>query len=217
MSWRNKFKLPSLDDVKDTVKKGMEAVTGDQDEESSASTGQELSDLEQLTQMLNDPQKGPMFEAQLGMDISGAKENDGVVTKDEAVKIVAKFSEELVDGGYLEDVDSGEKKSHETELREELGDNVDSYDQLNSSQKDALLIFVVTPEAQRQEAIQKAVMGGAFSYEQTDEATQDHNVVMVDPETGKVVDFKRPNIEETQAYTEVPTVPEYIGADNDIG
>lgn len=217
MGWRDKFKLPSLDDVKDTVKKGMEAVTGDQDEESSASTDQELSDLEQLTQMLNDPQKGPMFEAQLGMDISGAKENDGVVTKDEAVKIVAKFSEELVDGGYLEDVDSGEKKSHETELREELGDNVDSYDQLNSSQKDALLIFVVTPETQRQEAIQKAVMGGAFSYEQTDEATQDHNVVMVDPETGKVVDFKRPNMEETQAYTEVPTVPEYIGADNDIG
>ena len=217
MGWRDKFKLPTLDEVKDTVKKGVEAVTGDQDEESSASTDQELSDLEQLTQMLNDPQKGPMFEAQLGMDISGAKKNDGVVTKDEAVKIVAKFSEELVDGGYSEDVDSGEKKSHETELREELGDNVDSYDQLNSSQKDALLIFVVTPEAQRQEAIQKAVMGGAFSYEQTDEATQDHNVVMVDPETGKVIDFKRPDMEETQAYTEVPTVPEFIGADNDIG
>ncbi len=40
MGWRDKFKLPSLDDVKDTVKKGMEAVTGDQDEESSASTDQ---------------------------------------------------------------------------------------------------------------------------------------------------------------------------------
>lgn len=211
-------KIPSIGDLKDKASDAAKGIlgSGSQDEPKEADV-QEQSDLEVLTAMLNDPQQGPMFEAQLGMDISGAKANDGVVTKDEAVPMISVFAKKLVDGGYLKDVDAGEKKSHETQLREELGDHVNSYDQLSTSQKDALLIFVVTPEAQRQEAIQKAVADGAFAYEQPNEAAQDHNVVMVDPETGEVVDFKRPDLEQTQAYTEVPTVPDHlVNAENDI-
>lgn len=218
MGWRDKLKLPEIDlgGLKD---KATEAAKGlmNQDEDSA---DQEKTELEELTEMLNDPQQGPMFEKQFGMDISGAKENDGVVTKDEAVTIVAKFAETLVEEDYLEDVDTDAKKESEATLKEELGDDVGSYESLSSDQKDALLIFIVTPENERQEAIQKAVMDGAFSY--NDDAQMDadatEQVAFYDGATGKVIEFKRPDMAQTQAYTEVPTVPHHlIDSDNDLG
>lgn len=220
MGWRDY--IPSVEDITDGAKKGYDALKGTQDKGEGESTpetsqSQEPTELEQLTAMLNDPEQGPMFEQQFGMNISGAKEKDGVVTKDEAVTIVAKFSQTLVDKGYLKDVDAGEKASHEATLREELGDEVGSYNNLSSGQKDAFLIFIVTPEAQRQEAIQKAVQGGAFSYAPNDDAEQDQQFAVVDND-GNVVNFERPDLSQTQAYTEVPTVPQHlIDADNDLG
>ena len=219
MAWNDFIpKVPSVEEITEGVKKGMDVLKGDKDEGQStpeASQSQEPTDLEQLTAMLNDPEQGPMFEQQFNMDISGAKKNDGVVTKDEAVVIVSKFSETLVDKGYLKDVSASEKKSHEAELRQELGDEVGSYDQLSADQKDALLIFIVTPEAQKQEAIQKAAKDGAFSYAPTDDAEQDHNVVRIDGD-GNITNFERTDMTKTQAYTTFPEVPPFI-ADNELG
>ncbi|MGN7438097.1 MAG: hypothetical protein ACTHOO_05565 [Alcanivorax sp.] len=214
MGWRDKLKLPEIDlgGLKD---KATEAAKDflDNDEENA---DQELTELEELTEMLNDPQQGPMFEQQFGMDISGAKEKDGVVTKDEAVTIVAKFADTLVEEDYLKDVDSSAKKEVEADLKAELGDDVDSYNNLSSDQKDALLIFIATPEEGRQEAIKKAVTDGAFSYNQDADTKQDY--VLVDGSTGNVVEFKRPDMAETQAYTEVASVPHHIiDMDNDLG
>ena len=216
MGWRDL--IPSVEELTDGAKKGLDVLKGDRSEgEAETSSSQEPTDLEQLTAMLNDPDQGPMFEQQFGMDISGAKENDGVVTKDEAVTIVAKFSKTLFDGEYLDSVDGALKKEKEAQLREELGDEVGSYDQLDADHKDAFLTFVATPEVARQEAIQKAVQGGAFSYAPNDGAEQDQQYVVVDGE-GNVVNFERPDLSQTQAYTEVPTVPQHIiDADNDLG
>ena len=219
MGWRDKLKLPEIDlgGIKD---KATEAAKGLLNKDEESADQETKSELEELTEMLNDPQQGPMFEKQFGMDISGAKKNDGVVTKDEAVTIVAKFAETLVEEDYLEDVDADAKKESEATLREELGDDVESYDNLSSDQKDALLIFIVTPEEGRQEAIKKAVMDGAFSY--NDDANMDadatEQVAFYDAATGNVIEFKRPDMAQTQAYTEVPTVPYHlIDSDNDLG
>lgn len=218
MGWRDKLKLPDLDlgSLKDKATEAAKGLLGTEEEKQ---TPQDTTDLQQLTDMLNDPQKGQMFEQQFGMDISGAKKNDGVVTQDETVTIVAKFSQKLVDKGYLKDVPSSEKKTYEAQLKAELGDDVDSYNQLNSAQKDSFLIFIATPDAQRQEAIQKAVTSGDLSYAPADNdgAQAKHDYVLVDP-TGNVVQLHPQGTGKTTAHTEQATVPPWIDTDHpDIG
>jgi len=204
-------KVPSMKDFT----KGAESLM-DTGKKQNQRKDNDSGELTEITAMLNDPNQGPMFEKQFGMDISGAKAKDGVVTNDETVSIVAKFSQKLVKGGYLKDVSSAEKKQHEKALKKELGGDIDAYNDLSSSQKDALLIFISTPDAKRQEAIQKAAQDGGLSYVPNTDTTKKHNVVLVDG-SGKEIDLQRPDMAKTQAYTEFPEVPPFIGGDNDLG
>ncbi len=207
-------KIPTMKDFA----KGAESLidTGTKQNQRKDNYGNYGSELAEITAMLNDPNQGPMFEKQFGMNISDAKEKDGVVTNDETVAIIADFSQKLVKGGYLKDVSSAEKKQHEKALKKELGADVDAYDNLSSSQKDALLIFISTPDDKRQEAIQKAAQDGGLSYAPNADTVKEHNVVLVD-HSGKEIDLQRPDMAKTQAYTEVPEAPIFIGDNNDLG
>ncbi len=211
MAWNDFMdKIPNVGKLTDKAKSLME--TGEnQNQRKHKDTGE----LSEITAMLNDPNQGPMFEKQFGMNISDAKAKDGVVTNDETVKIIAEFSQKLVKGGYLEDVSSAEKKEHEKALKKELGDDIGAYNNLSPSQKDALLIFISTPDAKRQKAIQKAAQDGGLSYAPNADSVK-HSVVLVD-ESGEKIDFQRPDITKTHAYTEVPEVPPFIGDNNDLG
>ncbi len=168
-------------------------------------------DLARITEILDHPMQGKMFQDKFNMDISGAKSGDGVVSKNEAVELLSGFAEKLITKGYISsDVDAGLKTQNETLLRQDLGADVASYDNLTATQKDAFLTFISVPETERQSAIQKALVNGLTSLDKPDGFNDgSNNPLFLNLKTGALIDLNdMPNpITHTQSHTEVPTTP----------
>ncbi len=197
----------SLDKVKqtlDNMRNNPEQTKGDL----KKPVGNLEFDLERITQILDHPQQGAMFEQKFNMDISGAKANDGKVTKYETVELLADFSGKLINKGYISSsVDAATKSRNEELLRDELGKNVETYDNLTAEQKDSFLTFISVPETERQSAIQKALVNGLSSLDIDDTIpTKD---LFLDIKTGKLTNIDSLSDVKTKtiAKTEQPYTP----------
>lgn len=168
-------------------------------------------DLARITEILDHPMQGKVFQDKFNMDISGAKSNDGVVSQAEAVELLSDFTKKLITKGYISsDVDAGLKAQNEIIVRQDLGEDVATYDNLTASQKDAFLTFISVPETERQSAIQKALMNGLTSLDTPDGLNDgSNNPLFLNLKTGALIDLNDmpPPTTHTQSHTEVPTIP----------
>ncbi len=215
MGWDLKKKLEeaakkAVDLGKDAANKVGDVIDGEPEQSTNVS-------FDEIVTILNNPQQGAMMEQKFNMDISGAKKDDGVVSKGEAVELLSDFAGRLIDQGYIKsDVSDAVKKQSEAQLRQDLGSDVKAYDALDADEKDNLLHFISIPKDERDQAIMGAAQNGLAVIEHDG---GDAHYVMVDQQTGTTYDFNAPKhpAEGTHAYTEQPEVPAYIAKDLDIG